>query len=84
MTPGNVHDRMTLIKMVGNSHGKLLADKGYIAQWLNQALSERPCELTTTLRKNMKAVTLTAFDNAILLRRGLVELSVFGYFHSDI
>jgi transposase len=73
LTPGNVDDRKALAKMADNIHGKLFADKGYIAQWLSQMFSEQQCELITTLRKNMKAVTRSAFDNAILSRRGLVE-----------
>lgn len=73
LTPGNVDDRKPLCGMVDGLFGKLYADKGYIAKWLTEFLSTRGLEFITKVRKNMKPVARSDFDQAILRRRSLVE-----------
>lgn len=73
LTPGNVDDRKALHSMTDGIFGKLYADKGYIAKWLSDFLSKRGVDLVTKVKKNMKPVVLSAFDDAMLKKRGLVE-----------
>lgn len=73
LTPGNVDDRKPLLTLCRGLFGYLFADKGYIAQRLTQALTERNIQLITTLRKNMKPALRTDFEKALLRRRCLIE-----------
>ena len=52
--------------------GQLFADKGYIAQWLTEALDRQDLQLITPLKKNMKPVPRTVFEKIILRRRSLI------------
>lgn len=49
------------------------ADKGYVARWLVDLLRARQMDFITKVRKNMKPVQHTPFDEAVLKRRSLVE-----------
>jgi hypothetical protein len=49
------------------------ADKGYVARWLVDLLRARQLELITKVRKNMKPVHHTPFDQTLLKRRSLIE-----------
>ncbi len=69
LTPGNVDDRQPLPDLVQTLFGKLYADKGYLSKKLTQTLKEWGIELVTKVRHNMKRITLSAFDQALLRRR---------------
>jgi transposase len=73
LTPGNTNDRKPMPEMCDGLFGQLFADKGYIAQWLTKALADKGIQLVTTLKKNMKPVSRTNFEKAILRRRSLIE-----------
>lgn len=73
LTPGNTDDRKPMPELCDGRFGQLFADKGYIAKWLTQALSDQGIQLVTTLKKNMKPVPRTDFEKVILRRRSLVE-----------
>ena len=73
LTPGNVDDRKPLLHLCQGLFGYLFADKGYIAQRLTQALTERNIQLITTLRRNMKPALRPDFEKALLRRRCLIE-----------
>jgi transposase len=74
LTLGNVDDRQPMPDLCQRVFGHLFADKGYIAQWLTKALADKDIQLVTTLKKNMKPVSLTDFEKALLRRRSLIEL----------
>lgn len=73
VTPGNVDDRKPMPAMCQGLFGQLFADKGYIAQWLTDALGKQDLQLITTLKKNMQPVSRTDFEKAVLRRRSLIE-----------
>lgn len=73
LTPGNVDDRKPMPDLCKGLFGQLFADKGYIAQWLADALAKQDLQIITTLKKNMKPVPRTDFEKAILRRRSLIE-----------
>jgi len=75
LTPGNVDDRRALkgMSVTGNLFGKLFADKGYIAKWLDEYLAERGTQLITKVRKNRVKPQYTDFDRAVLKQRSLIE-----------
>lgn len=72
-TAGNVDDRKPVPSLCEGLFGKLFGDKGYIARWLRETLTDKGVELITKVRKNMKRVVRSAFDEALLKRRSLVE-----------
>jgi hypothetical protein len=49
------------------------ADKGYVARWLVDLLRARQLDFITKVRRNMKPVQHTPFDQAFLKRRSLIE-----------
>jgi transposase len=73
LTPGNTDDRKPMPELCQGLFGLLFADKGYIAQWLTEALAEQGIRLVTTVKKNMKPKPLTTFEKAVLRRRSLIE-----------
>jgi transposase len=73
LTPGNVDDRKPVLDLCAHVLGKLYGDKGYLSACLTQSPKDKGVELVTRVRKNMKAVTLSAFDQAVLQQRSLVE-----------
>ena len=73
LTPGNVDDRQPLLQFVDRLFGKLYADKGYLAKWLTEFLQSHGVELVTKLKKRMKPVQRSAFDETLLRRRSLIE-----------
>ncbi|MFM7331564.1 MAG: IS982 family transposase [Brachymonas sp.] len=75
LTAGNVDDRKALKGMAATDSlfGKLFADKGYIAKWLTAYLAECGSQLITKVRKNMPKPDYSAFDQAILKQRSLIE-----------
>lgn len=73
LTPGNVDDRKPVPSLCAALFGKLYGDKGYISQWLREKLHLDGIDLITKVRKNMKPVAHSAFDQVILKRRSLIE-----------
>jgi transposase len=73
LTPGNVDDRKPVPSLCAALFGKLYGDKGYISQWLREKLRLGGVDLITKVRKNMQSVAHSAFDQAILKRRSLIE-----------
>ena len=73
VTPGNVDDRKPVAFLCRGLFGKVYADKGYVARWLVDLLRARQLELITKVRKNMKPVQHSPFDQALLRRRSLIE-----------
>src|SRR5215210_1132698 len=73
LTPGNVDDRKPVPKLCQSLFGKLFGDKGYLAKWLSEMLAEQDVHLITKVRKNMKPIELTPFDQALLRQRSLIE-----------
>jgi len=73
ISPGNTNDRSPIPDLCKNLTGKLYADKGYIGKKLSQTLKESDIDLVTTVRKNMKAKVISAFDRAMLSKRYIIE-----------
>lgn len=73
VTPGNVDDRKPVASLCHGLFGRVYADKGYVARWLVDLLRARQLELINKVRKNMKPVQHTPFDQALLKRRSLIE-----------
>lgn len=73
VTPGNVDDRKPVAQLCRNLFGRVYADKGYVAQWLVERLRQQQVAFITKVRKNMKPVSRTPFDHALLRHRSLVE-----------
>lgn len=74
LTLGNVDDRTPVPTLAKNLFGKLFGYKGYISQKLTKLLAEEQnLELITTIKKNMKARVLAAFDKLILRKRSIIE-----------
>ena len=73
ITPGNTNDRTPIPELCKNLCGKLYADKGYIGKKLSEKLAEIDVDLVTTVRKNMKAKAMSAFDRAMLSKRYIIE-----------
>lgn len=73
VTAGNVDDRKPVAFLCRHLFGRVYADKGYIARWLVERLRQQQVEFITKVRKNMKPVERSRFDQALLRRRSLVE-----------
>lgn len=73
LTPGNVDDRKPVADLCEHLFGKLYGDKGYLSKTLTQRLKEKGVDLVTKVRKNMKAIAMSAFDQAVLKQRSLIE-----------
>jgi transposase len=73
VTPGNFDDRKPVAFLCRRLFGKVYADKGYVAQWLVDLMRSRQMDFITKVRKNMKPVQHTPFDQALLKRRSLIE-----------
>jgi transposase len=73
LTAGNVDDRKPVPALMATSFGKLFGDKGYLSKVLTEKLKNKGVELITKVRKNMKPMTHSAFDQAILRKRSLIE-----------
>jgi transposase len=73
VTPGNVDDRKGLLAIASNLFGKLYADKGYIGKNFARKMKDKGVDVVTRVRKNMKEVMHSEFDQALLRKRALVE-----------
>lgn len=72
-TPAHIDDRAPVPMLTRSLSGKLYADKGYLSKKLAETLKHNSIELITKVRKNMKTVILSAFDQAILRSRPVIE-----------
>lgn len=73
VTPGNIDDRKPVPGLCAGLFGKLYGDKGYISQALRQKLRAVGIDLFTKVRKNMKPIAHSGFDQAMLKKRSLIE-----------
>lgn len=73
LTPGNVDDRKPIPDLCEQLFGKLYADKGYLAKWLTENLQDKGIELITKLKRNMKPIMRSPFDQTMLRQRSLIE-----------
>jgi transposase len=73
LSPGNVDDRKAIPHLVKGIVGKLYADKGYLSKSLTERLKTIGINLVTKVRRNMKPVARSDFDNALLRQRSLIE-----------
>jgi len=73
ITEGNIDDRKPVPNMIKGLSGKLYGDKGYLGKALADELKEKGVDLVTNVRKNMKKVTLSKWDKAMLSKRYLIE-----------
>jgi transposase len=74
LTPGQAHDIKgftTLLRMIGDKIDALLADKGYDADSVRQALSEMEVQAVIPSKSNRKQPI--AFDRKAYKRRNLIE-----------
>ena len=72
-TSANTDDRQVVPKLADNLYGKLYGDKGYISQSLREDLGTQGIDLVYRVRKNMKPLPLSEFDEILLKRRMLIE-----------
>lgn len=75
ITPGNVddRDRNVVNALTKKLWGKLVGDRGYIAQSLFEELYARGLQLITKVKKNMKNKLTPLFDKILLRKRALSE-----------
>jgi len=75
ITPGNVADNNLELglRLCRNLCGKLFGDKGYISQKLQEGLARQGLFLVTKAKKNMKNRLVSAQDNMLLSKRGVIE-----------
>ena len=73
ITAGNVDDRKALQSILSGLKSKVFGDKGYLSKLLKNALFEQGIEFITRVRKNMKPIKLSKFDNILLRERSLIE-----------
>jgi len=73
ITPGNTDDRKPVPGLCACLFGKLYGDKGYISQVLRQKLRAVGIDLVTKVRKNMKPIPHSGFDQVRLKKRSLIE-----------
>lgn len=70
---GNVDDRKPVPKLVKALIGNLFGDRGYTSKKLARLLASQEVHLITTLKKNMKAQAIGAFDQLMRRKRSLIE-----------
>jgi len=72
-TRGNVDGRTPVSDLGKNITGQIYGDKGYISKTLLQKLKEKGLTLMTRVRRNMKSVNHSEFDEGLLKKRALIE-----------
>jgi DNA-binding TFAR19-related protein (PDSD5 family) len=73
LTPGNTDDRKPVPKLFKELDGLAAGDKGYISKGLAAQLAEMGINFITKVRKNMKPIERTRFENFFLGKRAIVE-----------
>ena len=67
-------DRKGLLAIASGLFGKLYTDKGYIGKEFARQMKNKGLDVVTRVRKNMKEVVHSRFDQALLRKRSLVEI----------
>ena len=73
LTPANTDDRCPVKKFAQLLHGSLFADKGYISKDLRDLLKTEGVNLVYKVRKNMKPLSLSVYDEVLLKKRSIIE-----------
>lgn len=73
LTSSKTDDRLPVELLAEGLTGRLIGDKGYISKAMTSRLMAKGLQLITKVRKNMKAVTLSAFNKALLRKRAIIE-----------
>ncbi len=74
ITPGNTDDRKPVLKLLENSFGKVVADRGYVSQKLFETLlKQMGIQLIVKPRKNMKNKLIPLMDKILTRKRAIVE-----------
>jgi len=73
LTPGNVDDRVPAPALLRQRWSKLFVDKGYITQWLFDALFIHNLQLVTKLKKNMTNKLFSYLEKLLLRKRAIIE-----------
>ncbi|HAG2284910.1 TPA: transposase, partial [Salmonella enterica] len=69
----NVDDRKPVPDMANGIFGDLFGDKGCLSNSLKEKLKDMGINLITKVRRNMKKVTHTDFEKAVLSKRSVIE-----------
>ncbi len=85
LTQGNRHDGTEGESLLQNLEGLAFGDKGYIGKKVVARLLEKGLKLITKRKKNMKKISLSAYEKQLLKQRGMIE-TVFGHlkFHYQL
>ena len=73
LTPGNLNDTTPVPDLTQDLIGKLFGDKGYVGKELAHRLLRRGLALMTRVRRNMKRLSVSFLDKALLNGRNIVE-----------
>ena len=73
LSAGNVDDRQPVPTLMKSVVGKVFGDAGYLSRALAQQLAQQGIEWMTSLRKNMKQVVRSTFDQLLLRKRFIIE-----------
>ena len=73
LSAGNVDDRQPVPTLMKSVVGKVFGDAGYLSRALAQQLAQQGIEWITSLRKNMKQVVRSTFDQLLLRKRFIIE-----------
>ena len=68
-----INHRGELLAIASGLFGTLYADKGYIGKEFAHKMKDFGLDVVTRVRKNMKEVMHSEFDQALLRKRSLVE-----------
>lgn len=78
ITQGNRHDGQEAASLLKTLEGLAFGDKGYLGKKLFDELISNGLKLITRKRKNMKADSLSDYEQQLLNQRGIVE-TVIGH-----
>ena len=73
VTTGNVHDTKPVEELAKGLTNKLYGDKGYLSNALRDNVFDKGVMFITTVRKNIKAKTMSLWDRAMLLKGFIIE-----------
>jgi hypothetical protein len=74
LTPGNVHEIMSLPRLTKRVWGKLFGDKGYIStKMFCELLESHDVQLITRLKSNMRNQLMPLADKMLLRKRAIIE-----------
>ena len=73
LTAGHVDDRKPVPFLMKAMFGKVFGDAGYLSSELAQRLAQQGIDWMTSLRKNMKQIVRSTFDQWLLRKRFIIE-----------